>query len=183
MLLDKTRKPLFLQLGTKKRHLKSRAFFLKRKKRQLKNKTWIDFESTLINKKHRLVISCLPFQYLSMREEKLISPIPWKGGRRIDSSAFLSRRFFGYHLPITSYGTIFAAKWSSNGGLEALVSKSDLLKVTKVWLLTAAYFILQFSAKCAIFVIFDHTTKPGMKDLLQSQQHWVERDSNLIPPS
>ena len=56
------------------------------------------------------------------REEKLISPLP-RGGRRISSSAFLSRRLFGYYLPIASYGTIFAAKWSSNGGLEAVVSK------------------------------------------------------------
>ena len=55
-------------------------------------------------------------------EEKLISPLP-RGGRRISSSAFLSRRPFGYYLPIASYGTIFAAKWSSNGGLEAVVSK------------------------------------------------------------
>ena len=39
------------------------------------------------------------------------------------SSAFLSRRPFGYYLPIASYGTIFAAMWSSNGGLEAVVSK------------------------------------------------------------
>ena len=62
--------------------------------------------------------------------KKLISPIP-RGGRRIGSSAFLSRRPFGYYLPIASYGTIFAAKWSSNGGLEAVVS-NDLLKVTKV---------------------------------------------------
>ena len=53
---------------------------------------------------------------------KLISPLP-RGGRRISSSAFLSRRPFGYNLPIASYGTIFAAKWSSNGGLEAVVSK------------------------------------------------------------
>ena len=56
------------------------------------------------------------------KREKLISPSP-RGGRRISSSAFLSRRPFGYYLPIASYGTIFAAKWSSNGGLEAVVSK------------------------------------------------------------
>ena len=55
------------------------------------------------------------------KREKLISPLPW-GGRRIRRSAFLSRRPFGY-LPIVSYGTIFATKWSSNGGLEAVVSK------------------------------------------------------------
>ena len=46
-----------------------------------------------------------------------------RGGRRISSSAFLSRRPFGYYLPIASYGIIFAAKWSSNGGLQAEVSK------------------------------------------------------------
>ena len=63
-------------------------------------------------------------QFLLKRyvREKLISPLP-RGGRRISSSAFLSRRPFGYYLPIASYGTIFAAKWSSNGGLEAVVSK------------------------------------------------------------
>ena len=44
------------------------------------------------------------------------------GGRRISSSAFLSRRPFGYYFPTASYGTIFAAKRSSNG-LEAVVSK------------------------------------------------------------
>ena len=60
------------------------------------------------------------FKYIE--KEKLISPLP-RGGRRISSSAFLSRRPFGYYLPIASYGTIFAAKWSSNGGLEAVVSK------------------------------------------------------------
>ena len=53
-----------------------------------------------------------------IREKKLISPLP-RGGRRISSSAFLSRCPFGNYLPIVSYGTIFAAKWSSNGGLEA----------------------------------------------------------------
>ena len=33
--------------------------------------------------------------------EKLISPLP-RGGCRISSSAFLSRRPFGYYLPIAS---------------------------------------------------------------------------------
>ena len=37
------------------------------------------------------------------REEKLISPLQ-RGGRRISSSAFLSRHPFGYYLPIASYG-------------------------------------------------------------------------------
>ena len=36
---------------------------------------------------------------------------------------FLSRRPFGYYLPTARYGTTFAAKWSSNGGLEGVVSK------------------------------------------------------------
>ena len=58
----------------------------------------------------------------SREREKLISPLP-QGGRRISSSVFQSRRLFGYYLPIASYGTIFAAKWSSNGGLEAVISK------------------------------------------------------------
>ena len=35
----------------------------------------------------------------------------------------LPRGTIGYYLPIASYGTIFAAKWSSNGRLEAVVSK------------------------------------------------------------
>ena len=59
------------------------------------------------------------------REVKLISPLP-RGGRRISSSAFLSRCTSGYYLPIARNGTIFAVKWSSNGGnggLEAVVSK------------------------------------------------------------
>ena len=53
------------------------------------------------------------------RRRKKISPIP-RGGRRISSFAFLSGRNFGYYLPIASYGTMFAAKWSSNGRLEAV---------------------------------------------------------------
>ena len=57
----------------------------------------------------------------SWKEEE--SLFPQFRGRRISRSAFLSRRPFGYYLPIASYGTIFAAKWSSNGGLEAVVSK------------------------------------------------------------
>ena len=49
------------------------------------------------------------------------------GGRRISGSAFLSRRIFG------RYGSIFAAKRSSNGRLQAVVSScSDLLTVTTV---------------------------------------------------
>ena len=56
------------------------------------------------------------------RRKRIIFPIPW-GGRRISVSAFLSRRPFGYYLPIASYGTMFAAKWSSNGGFEAVISK------------------------------------------------------------
>ena len=67
------------------------------------------------------------FNYLFLflfknKERKLISPIP-RGGRRISSSASLSRRPFGYYLPIAGRGTIVAAKWSSNGQLEAAISK------------------------------------------------------------
>ena len=58
----------------------------------------------------------------------------------------------------------------------------DLLKVTKVWLLTVALFVLLFSAKCVIFWSLNNTTKLGVKDLLKDQQWRVERDSNLIPP-
>ena len=58
----------------------------------------------------------------SLGRKKFISPMP-RGGRRISLSGFPSRRPFGYYLPIASYGTMFAAMWSSNGGLEAVVSK------------------------------------------------------------
>ena len=44
-----------------------------------------------------------------------ISPIP-RDGRRIGDSAFVSR--YSKH-----YGSIFAAKWSINSRLEAVVSK------------------------------------------------------------
>ena len=47
--------------------------------------------------------------------------------RRVDAEKvvllFISLCPFGYYLPLAIYGTIFAAKWSSNGGLEAVVSK------------------------------------------------------------
>ena len=99
--------------------------------------------------------------------EKLISPLP-RGGRRISSSAFVSRRPFGYYLPIASYGTIFAAKWSSNGGLEAVVSKR-LAQGHKDLTAHRCSFCFCFSPPSAFFVI-DHTTKLGMKDLLKDQQ-------------
>ena len=60
--------------------------------------------------------------YISNKSIREVNFPLHRGGRRIGSSAFLSRRTFGYYLPIASYGTIFAAKWSSNGGLEAVVS-------------------------------------------------------------
>ena len=56
-----------------------------------------------------------PVETKLAERKKLISPLP-RGGRRICRSAFLSRRPFGYYLPITSYVTIFATKWSSNSG-------------------------------------------------------------------
>ena len=68
-------------------------------------------------------MSCFPCGVIGASNiKKFIFPIP-RGGRRISSSAFVSRRPFGYYLPIASYGTITAAKWSSNGGLEAVLSK------------------------------------------------------------
>ena len=70
--------------------------------------------------------------YLLKRErEKLISPLP-RGGRRISSSAFQSRRPFGYYLPKASYGTIFAATSGQVIVDLKLWFQSDLLKVTKV---------------------------------------------------
>ena len=65
---------------------------------------------------------CFSLRWLFVQSQKVNSPLP-RVGYRIGSSAFLSRHRFGYYLPIASYGTIFAAKWSSNGGLEAVVSK------------------------------------------------------------
>ena len=41
----------------------------------------------------------------------------------VDAEYGVLRRPFGYYLTIASHGTLFAAKWSSNGGLEAVVSK------------------------------------------------------------
>ena len=79
--------------------------------------------------------------------ESLIPPIQ-RGVQRISSTAFLSRRPSGYYLP----------NWSC-----------DLLKVTKVWMLTVALFILLFYAKCVVFVT-GHITKLGMKGLLKAQQ-------------
>ena len=115
-----------------------------------------------------------------IERKNLISPLP-RGGRRISSSAFLSRRPFGYYLPIASYGTIFAAKWSSNGGLEAVISKR--LAQSHKGLTAHRCFLFCFSPpNASLFFVIDHTTKLGMKDLLKDQQLCVERYSNLIPP-
>ena len=97
------------------------------------------------------------------RRRKSISPIP-RGGRRISSSAFLSRRPVGYYLPIASYGTIFAVKWSSNGGLEAVVLKC-LAQGHKGLTALSCPFVFCFSPLNALFFVTDHTTKLGMKDL------------------
>ena len=59
--------------------------------------------------------------------------------------------------------------------------QSDLLKVTKVWLLTVALFGLAFLPYALVFVTI-HTTKLGMKDF-KAQQWRVERYSNLKPPN
>ena len=56
----------------------------------------------------------LPYGNAALIRVNFPSP---RDGRRTSSSAFLI-------LPIVSYDTIFAAKWSSNGELEAVISKS-----------------------------------------------------------
>ena len=88
----------------------------------------------------------------------------------MSSSAFRSQRPFGCYLPIARYGTIFAAKWSSN--------------VVSMWLAQGHKGLNahRCSFVFALFCVTDHTTKLGMKDLLKAQQWWVERDSNLLPP-
>ena len=53
-------------------------------------------------------------------------------------------------------------------GLE-LWFQSDLLKVTKVSLLTVVI-LFWFSPPNALFFVIDHTTKLGTKDLLKDQQ-------------
>ena len=54
------------------------------------------------------------------KEEKGYFPHhPWTPNRQF---CFLSRRLFRYYLSIASHGTIFAAKWSIIGRIEALVS-------------------------------------------------------------
>ena len=111
--------------------------------------------------------SCPIFVSYVREREKLISPLP-RVERRISSSDFLSRRPFGYYLPIASYGTIFAAKWSSNGGLEAVVSKQ--LAQGHKGLTTHRCFLFCFSSPNELFFVIDHTTKLGMKDLLKDQQ-------------
>ena len=111
---------------------------------------------------------------------KLISTIS-RGGRRISSSISRSQRPFGYFLPIASYGTIFAAKWSNNSRLEAVVSKW-LAQGHKGLTAHRCSFYFCFSPPNALFFVIDHTTKLGMKDSLKDQQWWVQRYSNLIPP-
>ena len=109
--------------------------------------------------------------------KKLISPIP-RGGRQISSSAFLSRRPFGYYLPTASYDTILQPSGQAMGDFK-LWFQSDLLKVKG---LTAHRCSFYFAFRRQMRYATDHTTKLGMKDLLKDQQWWVERDSNLIPP-
>ena len=92
-----------------------------------------------------------------------------RGERRTSRSAFLSRRPLRYYLPIASYGTIFAAKWSSNGGLEAVVS-TRLAQGHEGLTAHRCCFCLCFCPPNALFFVLDHTTKLGMKYLLETQQ-------------
>ena len=80
-----------------------------------------------------------------------------------------------------SYDIIFAAKWSSNGGLEAVVFKVTGSRSERSDCLPLHFFIFGFSPPNALSLIIP-LTKLGMKDLLKNQQWRVERDSNLIPP-
>ena len=63
-----------------------------------------------------------PSNFLERERKKIISPLT-QGEHRIGSSGFLNQCLFQFYLLVANYGTIFAAKWSSNGGLEAVVSK------------------------------------------------------------
>ena len=94
-----------------------------------------------------------------LEKKKVYSPNS-AGGRRISSSAFLSQGPFGFYLPIASYGTIFAAKCSSNGGLEAVVSKR-LAQGHKGLTAHRCSFHLCFSPPNALFCVTDDTTKLG----------------------
>ena len=94
------------------------------------------------------------------------------GGSRIGSSAFQVGGIL--YLPIANYGTVFAAKWSCNGGLEAVVSKW-LAQGHKGLITLYDFNFLRY------ILSYDHTTKLEMKNLLKTKQWWVGRDSNLIP--
>ena len=99
-------------------------------------------------------------------KRKFFFPIP-RGGRQISSSAFLSRCPFGYYLPIASHGTIFVAKWSTNGGLEAVTCSRTILLP---WV----------SRICSIPVtnsgIFHRGKTSGEYEWTISQDTWITND-------
>ena len=66
--------------------------------------------------------------------------------KRLDT---FSAPFFRYYLHIASYGTIFAAKWSSNGGSKDVVSKR-LAQGHKGLTAHRCSFCFFFSANCVI---------------------------------
>ena len=99
---------------------------------------------------------------LLMRRRKFISPIP-RGGRRKGRSVFLSRRPFGYYLPIASYLTIFA-----NHALEALVFKC--LAQGHKGPTAHRCFLFCFSPSHASSFVNNNTTRLDMKDSLKAQQ-------------
>ena len=101
---------------------------------------------------------------------------------RTNDQTFISKNFDGFAF-LWSYATIFAAKWWSNGGLEAVVSKW-LAQGHKGLTAHCCSFYFAFLRQMSYFLSL---TIPlsygrGMNDLLKAQQWWVERDSNLIPP-
>ena len=74
-------------------------------------------------------------------------------------SKFISKNY----IIIESYGTIFAAKWSSNSQFEAVITKACAQGQKGLNANRCSFY-------CAFFRqmrFFDHTTKLGMKDLLK----------------
>ena len=111
--------------------------------------------------------------------EKKKGNFPITGGRRISSSAFLSRRCCSDTIsPYQAMVPYLQPNFQAIVDLK-LSLQSHMLNVTKIRQL-AVTLVLLFSAECLVFW-HDHTTKLGMKDLLMAQKWWVERDSNLIP--
>ena len=78
-----------------------------------------DFASEL-----QFLVTKVLFQKVLLSTKKKKGKYPSSAGRMQKKQwCFSDLAPSGYHRPIASYGTIFAAKWSSNGGIEAVVSE------------------------------------------------------------